>query len=67
MHCIFLYILGSRRRDERSLPVRMDKGVGKKGQAPSKLLMTFYEELNETCIDLMARYAFSPCSALPRR
>ncbi|KAK9888340.1 hypothetical protein WA026_000595 [Henosepilachna vigintioctopunctata] len=29
--------------------------------------ITFYEELTETCIDLMARYAFSPCSALPRR
>lgn len=30
-------------------------------------VLTFYEELTETCIDLMARYAFSPSSALPRR
>ncbi|KAL3274359.1 hypothetical protein HHI36_015757 [Cryptolaemus montrouzieri] len=30
-------------------------------------MLTFYKELTETCIDLMARYAFSPCSALPRR
>ncbi|KAL1488930.1 hypothetical protein ABEB36_014716 [Hypothenemus hampei] len=58
---------GSRKRDERSLSIRMDKGVMKKGTVPNKQLSTFYEELNETCIDLMARYAFSPCSALPRR
>ncbi|KAH1016696.1 hypothetical protein HUJ04_007876 [Dendroctonus ponderosae] len=58
---------GSRRRDERSLPVRIEKGVIKKGPASNKLVSTFYEELNETCIDLMARYAFSPCSAFPRR
>lgn len=32
-----------------------------------KTLQVFYTELTETCIDLMARYAFSPCSALPRR
>ncbi|ENN77894.1 hypothetical protein YQE_05571, partial [Dendroctonus ponderosae] len=55
------------RRDERSLPVRIEKGVIKKGPASNKLVSTFYEELNETCIDLMARYAFSPCSAFPRR
>jgi tuberous sclerosis protein 2 len=32
-----------------------------------KTVLTFYEELNETCIDLMARYTYSPCSALPKR
>lgn len=32
-----------------------------------KTLFTFYEELTETCIDLMARYTFSPCSASPKR
>ncbi|RZC31903.1 tuberin [Asbolus verrucosus] len=32
-----------------------------------KTMLTFYEELNETCIDLMARYTYSPCSALPTR
>ncbi|PSN43169.1 hypothetical protein C0J52_09893 [Blattella germanica] len=30
-------------------------------------LMTFHVELTETCIDLMARYTFSTCSALPKR
>ena len=32
-----------------------------------KALLNFYEESSETCIDFMARYTFSPCSALPRR
>lgn len=32
-----------------------------------RTLFTFYEELTETCIDLMARYTFSPCSASPKR
>lgn len=58
---------GSRRLEDRTMSVRMDKGPMKRSQPPNKLLSTFYEELNETCIDLMARYAFSPCSALPRR
>ncbi|XP_066139931.1 tuberin isoform X2 [Euwallacea fornicatus] len=58
---------GSRRRDERTWSVRMDKGAIKKTHIPSKLVGTFYEELNETCVDLMARYVFSPCTALPRR
>nr|XP_023024148.1 tuberin [Leptinotarsa decemlineata] len=57
---------GSRRRTANVSAVRMDKAVLKKS-SPEKSLMTFYEELTETCIDLMARYAFSPCSALPRR
>ncbi|XP_044760648.1 tuberin isoform X2 [Coccinella septempunctata] len=35
--------------------------------AANASVLTFYEELTETCIDLMARYAFSPSSALPRR
>ncbi|XP_067006155.2 tuberin isoform X2 [Anabrus simplex] len=30
-------------------------------------LMNFHVELTETCIDLMARYTFSTCSALPKR
>lgn len=62
------YLTGSRRRDERNLSVRLDKGAIKKSHVPNKRLGTFYEELNETCIDLMARYAFTPCaSATPRR
>lgn len=32
-----------------------------------RTLFTFYEELTETCIDLMARYTFSPCSGSPKR
>lgn len=55
---------GSRRRPVSS--IRMDKPVLNKPSA-EKSLTTFYEELTETCLDLMARYAFSPCSALPRR
>lgn len=34
---------------------------------PRDQTTAFYEELNETCIDLMARYTYSPCSALPSR
>jgi tuberous sclerosis protein 2 len=30
-------------------------------------LMMFHVELTETCIDLMARYTFSTCSAVPKR
>ncbi|XP_076271400.1 TSC complex subunit tuberin isoform X2 [Rhynchophorus ferrugineus] len=56
---------GSRRREERTMGGRMEKGAIKRFHIPNK--GTFYEELNETCIDLMARYAYSPCSALPKR
>lgn len=30
-------------------------------------LMTFHRELTDTCNDLLARYAFATCSALPKR
>lgn len=30
-------------------------------------LMNFHVELTETCIDLMARYTFSTCYAVPKR
>lgn len=33
----------------------------------NKANMTFHQELTETCVDLMARYAFADCSALPTR
>lgn len=36
-------------------------------QPADKSLMTFHQELTETCIDLMARYAFADCSPLPTR
>nr|CAH7730250.1 unnamed protein product [Callosobruchus chinensis] len=57
---------GSRRRVQT---VRLDKPstVLHKPSPENFLKTTFYEELTETCIDLMARYAFSPCSPLPRR
>ncbi|CAG7833459.1 unnamed protein product [Allacma fusca] len=32
-----------------------------------KSLMSFHQELTETCVDLMARYTFADCSALPTR
>lgn len=31
------------------------------------LLLTFHKELTETCVDLLARYAFATCSAQPKR
>jgi len=30
-------------------------------------MMLFHTELTETCIDMMSRYTFSRCSALPKR
>ncbi|CAH1986295.1 unnamed protein product [Acanthoscelides obtectus] len=54
----------SRKRIQQ--PVRLDKPLHRPASEKS-LTTTFYEELTETCIDLMARYAFSPCTALPRR
>lgn len=52
---------GSRRRDRPNLDLRgVHSGV-------DRALQTFYEEITETAIDLMARYTFSPCSALPKR
>jgi len=35
--------------------------------ALDKSLLIFHQELTETCIDFMARYAFADCSALPTR
>ncbi|XP_017770423.1 PREDICTED: tuberin [Nicrophorus vespilloides] len=32
-----------------------------------KTLVPFYTELTDTCIELLSRYTFLPCSALPRR
>lgn len=31
------------------------------------VLLIFHKELTETCMDLLARYAFATCSALPKR
>lgn len=30
-------------------------------------LLAFHKELTETCMDLLARYAFATCSALSQR
>ncbi|XP_002740570.2 tuberin-like [Saccoglossus kowalevskii] len=38
-----------------------------KTETPDELLNHLHLELTETCIDLMARYAFSTCAAMPRR
>lgn len=35
--------------------------------AVKEALLAFHQELTETCVDLMARYAFSDSSALPTR
>ncbi|CAH1116150.1 unnamed protein product [Phaedon cochleariae] len=59
---------GSRRRSANVSSVRLDKPVLQRPSSEKSLAtMTFYEELTETCIDLMARYTYSPCNALPRR
>lgn len=58
----------SRSRERTSTIVgRMDKTKFDFKPSINKALQTFYEELAETCIDLMARYTYSPCSVLPRR
>lgn len=57
---------GSRRR-ERPVSV-VGKSAFEFHRPPiDRNLLAFYEELTETCIDLMARYTFSPSSALPKR
>ena len=30
-------------------------------------LLTFHQELTETCVDLMSRYSFANCGVTPRR
>uniref|UniRef100_A0A1Y1N0Q7 Rap-GAP domain-containing protein n=1 Tax=Photinus pyralis TaxID=7054 RepID=A0A1Y1N0Q7_PHOPY len=58
----------SRRRERASTIARSDGKVTLDfRQINDRTLQTFYEELTETCQDLMARYTFSSCSALPRR
>lgn len=59
---------GSRRR-ERTTITRPEGRPTFEFHRPviDRTLFTFYEELTETCIDLMARYTFSPCSASPKR
>lgn len=56
---------GSRRHMKPDAPTKNPTFIQKSPR--DKTVLTFYEELNETCIDLMARYTYSPCSALPSR
>jgi len=37
------------------------------GPDERQALLTFHQELTETCVDLMARYSFSNCGVQPRR
>ena len=37
------------------------------GPDEKQLLLTFHQELTETCVDLMARYSFSNCGVSPKR
>ena len=43
------------------------RGPGDAKPAVKEALLGFHQELTETCVDLMARYAFSDSSALPTR
>ncbi|XP_075230715.1 TSC complex subunit tuberin isoform X2 [Lycorma delicatula] len=61
---------GSRRRE------RPISGSGRLDNRPAvadlkpqvdEALMAFHRELTETCIDLMVRYTYSTCSAMPKR
>ncbi|XP_077299280.1 TSC complex subunit tuberin isoform X2 [Arctopsyche grandis] len=52
---------GSRRRE---LPTRPALG---ELRTPQEASNTFHIELTETCIDLMARYTYSPCISAPKR
>lgn len=59
----------SSRRRERPSIARPDgkPGIEFSRHTIDRALLTFYEELTETCIDFMGRYTFSSCNALPRR
>lgn len=54
---------GSRRRTAGS---RLDTRIVDLKPADESLTL-FHMELTETCIDLMARYTFSTCAAMPKR
>ncbi|XP_026278513.1 tuberin isoform X1 [Frankliniella occidentalis] len=54
---------GSRRR---TIGSRLDARIVDL-KPPDEALTLFHMELTETCIDLMARYTFSTCAAMPKR
>ena len=37
------------------------------GPDEKQALLTFHQELTETCVDLMSRYSFANCGVTPRR
>ncbi|KAJ1527617.1 hypothetical protein ONE63_007580 [Megalurothrips usitatus] len=55
---------GSRRR---TIGSRLDARTLATQPIVDESLNLFHMELTETCIDLMARYTFSTCSAMPKR
>nr|CAD7432433.1 unnamed protein product [Timema monikensis] len=55
------------RRSLRTVGVRPEGRPGDLKPPIDEALMNFHMELTETCIDLMARYTFSTCSAQPKR
>ncbi|XP_050540898.1 tuberin-like isoform X2 [Daktulosphaira vitifoliae] len=57
---------GSRRRERSVIGVSRSPMNDLKPPIDDELL-TFHKELTETCMDLLARYAFATCSALPKR
>nr|CAD7460498.1 unnamed protein product [Timema tahoe] len=55
------------RRSLRTVGIRPEGRPGDLKPPIDEALMNFHMELTETCIDLMARYTFSTCSAQPKR
>lgn len=45
----------------------ISRPIGDLRPSTNDALLSFHIELTETCVDLMARHTFSPCSALPKR
>ncbi|GBP30758.1 Tuberin [Eumeta japonica] len=55
--------------NEDSSNRKRSSSLGSKGvsRAPLSASAAFHLELTETCVDLLARYTFSPCSVKPHR
>ena len=59
---------GRRVRHNTGLPARAGgAAAGRPGPDQRQALLTFHQELTETCVDIMARYSFSNCGVAPRR
>jgi len=64
----------SLKEETRTQRVRHNTGVPSRptvnrlsGPDERKALLTFHQELTETCVDLMARYSFANCGVTPKR